>query len=87
MRTFRCRDLTVIMALTAATAASAQTGAPPPKQSVNSTTNTAGFTQPGSVDAEGPAYVGPVITKWGRGVTAENAWRSYPAPAAPARRG
>ncbi|MBP7340296.1 glycoside hydrolase family 2 protein [Niveispirillum sp.] len=26
------------------------------------------------------AYVGPITTKWGREVTAENAWRSYPRP-------
>lgn len=26
------------------------------------------------------AYVGPIMTRWGREVTAENAWRSYPRP-------
>jgi beta-galactosidase/beta-glucuronidase len=52
----------------------------PPKQPVNSPTGTAGFTRPGSVEAEGPAYVGPIITRWGREVNAQNAWRSYPRP-------
>lgn len=61
-------------------AAGAQTGTPSAKRPVNSATNTAGFTQPGSVEAEGPAYVGPITTEWGRKVTAENAWRSYPRP-------
>lgn len=27
-----------------------------------------------------PAYTGQVTTRWGRAVTAENAWRSYPRP-------
>lgn len=39
-----------------------------------------GSTLPGSVEGENPVYVGPIITKWGRGVTADNAWRSYPRP-------
>lgn len=60
-------------------AAAAQTGAPPPKKPVNSTANTAGFTRPGST-AGGAAYVGPIMTKWGRAVTPENAWRGYPRP-------
>ncbi|WP_211295065.1 glycoside hydrolase family 2 protein [Novosphingobium guangzhouense] len=28
----------------------------------------------------GPSYVGPIMTRWGKAVTAENAWRSYPRP-------
>ncbi|MFC4312470.1 glycoside hydrolase family 2 protein [Steroidobacter flavus] len=28
----------------------------------------------------GAAYVGPIVTKWGKAVTPENAWRSYPRP-------
>ena len=43
----------------------AQNQAPPPKP-VNSATGTAGFTRPGTVEAEGPSYVGPIMTKWGR---------------------
>ena len=61
-----------------AAAAQAQ-NAPPPKKPVNSTANTAGFTRPGSTTG-GPAYVGPIMTKWGRAVTSENAWRGYPRP-------
>lgn len=68
------------LGITAASPAFAQAGAPPPKRPVNSATNTAGFTEPGSVEAEGPAYVGPIITKWGKAVTPANAWRSYPRP-------
>ncbi len=30
--------------------------------------------------APGASYVGPMITKWGKAVTPENAWRSYPRP-------
>lgn len=30
--------------------------------------------------APGHSYVGPMITKWGKAVTSENAWRSYPRP-------
>jgi hypothetical protein len=52
---------------------------PPPKKPVNSTTDTAGFTKPGSTDG-GPSYVGPIMTEWGRKVTPQNAWRSYPRP-------
>ncbi|UZK67688.1 glycoside hydrolase family 2 protein [Sphingomonas sp. M1-B02] len=69
-----------LIGFTAASVALAQAGAPPPKQPVNSATNTAGFTQPGSVETEGPTYVGPIVSKWGKAVTAENAWRSYPRP-------
>jgi hypothetical protein len=61
-------------------AAYAQTPAPPPpKKPANSTVGTAGYTQPGTT-AGGPAYVGPIMTEWGRKVTPENAWRSYPRP-------
>jgi beta-galactosidase/beta-glucuronidase len=30
--------------------------------------------------ADGKAYVGPIMSKWGKTVTADNAWRSYPRP-------
>lgn len=62
-----------------AVAVHAQTTAPPPKTPVNSTTDTAGFTKPGSTEG-GPSYVGPIMSKWGKAVTPENAWRSYPRP-------
>src|SRR3546814_1833386 len=68
-----------LLAGSASTAAYAQTGAPPPKKPANSTANTAGYTAPGSTEG-GPAYVGPIMTEWGRKVTPENAWRSYPRP-------
>ncbi|MDG2533482.1 glycoside hydrolase family 2 TIM barrel-domain containing protein [Sphingomonas sp. HITSZ_GF] len=29
---------------------------------------------------EGKVYAGPLMTKWGKAVTPENAWRSYPRP-------
>ena len=68
-----------LLASSASAAAYAQTGAPPPKKPANSTINTAGYNAPGSTEG-GPAYVGPIMTEWGRKVTAENAWRSYPRP-------
>ncbi|WP_198683616.1 glycoside hydrolase family 2 protein [Peristeroidobacter agariperforans] len=30
--------------------------------------------------APGASYVGPIVTKWGKAVTPENAWQSYPRP-------
>src|SRR3546814_16082250 len=68
-----------LLAGSASTAAYAQTGAPPPKKPANSTANTAGYTAPGSTEG-GPAYVGPLMTEWGRKVTPATAWRSYPPP-------
>lgn len=59
--------------------AHAQSAPPPPKKPVNSTTDTAGFTKPGTIEG-GPSYVGPIMSKWGKDVTPENAWRSYPRP-------
>ena len=41
---------------------------------------TSGTTADPSQSDEGRAYVGPIITEWGRKVTPENAWRSYPRP-------
>lgn len=38
-------------------------------------------TPPPAASAGGePSYVGPIMTRWGKAVTAENAWRSYPRP-------
>ncbi|WNO53568.1 glycoside hydrolase family 2 TIM barrel-domain containing protein [Stakelama saccharophila] len=54
----------------------AQTAPPSPK---NPAAGSAGFTRPGTVEA-GNTYVGPILSKWGREVTAENAWRDYPRP-------
>src|SRR3546814_4483251 len=62
-----------------AIAAHAQTATPPPKNPANSATGTAGFTKPGTTEG-GAAYVGPIISKWGKAVTPENAWRGYPRP-------
>jgi len=70
-----CRHM---FAIAFAGAAAAQT-VQPPKPPVNSATNTAGITRPGSIEA-GPTYVGPTISRWGRDVTPANAWRSYPRP-------
>jgi beta-galactosidase/beta-glucuronidase len=67
------------LVLGSAGAAAAQTAAPPPKKPVNSAVDTAGFTRPGST-AGGAAYVGPIMTKWGRAVTPQNAWQGYPRP-------
>ncbi|MDT7527149.1 glycoside hydrolase family 2 [Sphingopyxis sp. SE2] len=68
-----------VLASSASGAALAQTAAPPPKKPANSAINTAGYTAPGTTEG-GPAYVGPIMTEWGRKVTPENAWRSYPRP-------
>src|SRR3546814_17783776 len=68
-----------LLASSAGVAAYAQTAAPPPKKPANSTANTAGYTAPGSTEG-GSAYVGPIMSEWGRKVTPENAWRSYPRP-------
>src|SRR3546814_5380825 len=62
-----------------AIAAHAQTATPPPKNPANSATGTAGFTKPGTTEG-GAAYVGPIISKWGKAVTPENAWPGYPRP-------
>jgi beta-galactosidase/beta-glucuronidase len=35
---------------------------------------------PGSSGGNATAYVGPIVSKWGKAVTADNAWRSYPRP-------
>ena len=32
------------------------------------------------VAAPGASYVGPIVTQWGKAVTPENAWQSYPRP-------
>src|SRR3546814_1986852 len=61
-----------LLASSAGVAAHAQTAAPPPKKPANSTANTAGYTAPGSTEG-GPAYVGPIMSEWGRKVTPENA--------------
>lgn len=53
---------------------------PPPTQPANSATGTAGFTDPRTVQQGGPAYVGPIMSKWGRQVTPQNAWLGYPRP-------
>jgi beta-galactosidase/beta-glucuronidase len=69
---------TAILALTLAAPALAQTNpAPKPK---NSVTGTAGATAPDAAAKGGPAYAGPLVTKWGKAVTPDNAWRSYPRP-------
>jgi hypothetical protein len=62
----------------AITTAQAQT-APPPKKPANPAAGTAGFTKVGTTQG-GPSYVGPIMTEWGRKVTPQNAWRSYPRP-------
>jgi hypothetical protein len=67
------------LALAGAAAAQAQTAAPRPRKPVNSAVDTAGFTRPGST-AGGAAYVGPIMTKWGREVTPANVWQGYPRP-------
>jgi beta-galactosidase/beta-glucuronidase len=36
--------------------------------------------QPAQAAAGGVSYVGPIMSKWGKTVTAANAWRSYPRP-------
>jgi beta-galactosidase/beta-glucuronidase len=63
-----------------ATQALAQTAGLPPVKPANSPTGTAGFTDPNTVQQGGPAYVGPIISKWGKAVTPQNAWRGYPRP-------
>jgi beta-galactosidase/beta-glucuronidase len=35
---------------------------------------------PGSAVPSGASYVGPIMSKWGKTVTADNAWRGYPRP-------
>lgn len=75
--------ISALALLWSCTSVHAQTPAPatpPPAQPVNSSTGTAGFTEPGSVEQAGPSYVGPILSKWGRAVTPENAWRDYPRP-------
>src|SRR3546814_15451927 len=62
-----------------AIAAHAKTATPPPKNPANSATGTAGFTKPGTTEG-GAAYVGPIISKWGKAVTPDKAWRGYPSP-------
>src|SRR3954464_15916101 len=74
------RHLLGTIGLMLAVPALAQSAPPPPKQPVNSAAGTAGFTQPGSIEAQGRTYVGPIMTKWGRAVTPDNAWRGYPRP-------
>ena len=63
----------------AATPVIAQTAGLPPVKPVNSPTGTAGFTDPNTVQS-GPSYVGAIISRWGKKVTPENAWRGYPRP-------
>lgn len=58
----------------------AQTPPPAPPPPANSPTGTAGFTDPKTMREHGPTYVGPIISKWGKAVTPENAWRGYPRP-------
>jgi beta-galactosidase/beta-glucuronidase len=67
-----------VLALAAAMPALAQTNAP--KKPANSVTGTAGATAPDAAAQGGPAYAGPIMTKWGKAVTPANAWRSYPRP-------
>lgn len=69
----------LLVAWTLPTVAAAQPAGLPPVKPANSPTGTAGFTDPNTVQG-GPAYVGPIMTKWGREVTPENAWREYPRP-------
>ena len=52
---------------------------PAPKP-LNSPTGTAGYTDPTTIRQRGSTYVGPIVTRWGRQVTKENAWREYPRP-------
>lgn len=60
----------------ACSVATAQTVAPPTR---NPTTGTAGSTDAATIDG-GASYVGPTMSRWGKQVTPENAWRSYPRP-------
>ncbi len=73
--TFLCATMLAL----GATAATAEAQTPPPKKPVNPAAGTAGFTRVGTTQG-GPSYVGPIMTEWGRKVTPENAWRSYPRP-------
>jgi beta-galactosidase/beta-glucuronidase len=73
------------LALASAISLQAQTAPPPPLKPVNSATDTAGFTSPGSVKG-GATYVGPILSKWGRAITPQNAWRGYPRPQLTRRR-
>ena len=66
-----------VLALVAAMPALAQNTPPKPR---NSVTGTAGATAPDAAAKGGPAYAGPITTKWGKAVTPANAWRSYPRP-------
>ncbi len=75
---FRRRLFAAALLMSAAPLA-AQTP-PPPAKPANSATGTAGFTDPRTVRERGPTYVGPIMSKWGKGVTPQNAWREYPRP-------
>jgi beta-galactosidase/beta-glucuronidase len=66
-----------VLALAAAMPALAQNNQPKPR---NSVTGTAGATAPDAAAKGGPAYAGPIMTRWGKAVTPANAWRSYPRP-------
>ena len=67
-----------VLALTTVAPAFAQDAAQPrPK---NAVTGTAGATAPDAAAKSGPAYAGPIMTRWGKAVTPANAWRSYPRP-------
>lgn len=70
----------ITLLATVSTGVQAQTAGLPPVRPANSPTGTAGFTDPNTVQQGGPAYVGPIMSKWGRAVTPENAWREYPRP-------
>jgi beta-galactosidase/beta-glucuronidase len=70
----------LLLGTASATTAIAQTQGLPPVKPVNSPTGTAGFTDPTTMQEGGPAYVGPIISKWGKAVTPKNAWREYPRP-------
>ena len=71
--------IVAVVMLIGASPAIAQTVAPPPLQPANSPTGNAGFTDPKTLQG-GPAYSGPIMSKWGSAVTPENAWREYPRP-------
>lgn len=74
------RSIATLLALAPIGTAHAQTSGPPPSiKPEHSIPGDAGFTNPRAAE-RGSTYFGPIMSRWGRSVTAQNAWREYPRP-------